>query len=196
MKTWGRDAGACGVAGRAVPFLERKNVPLHEWIHKDFAAIDFETASPERNSACAVALVMVQGGGVAHRAFRLIRPPTSTFRFSHIHGITWADVRHEPTFGEIWPELIQLAEGAAFFAAHNAAFDRSVLRACCQTYKLTIPQTPFVCTMQLARRCWRLYPTKLPDVCRYLGIDLQHHDAASDAEACARIVLAARNPAA
>ena len=34
-------------------------------------------------------------------------------------------------------------------------------------------------------------PTKLPDVCRRLGIPLLHHDAASDATACARIVLAA-----
>lgn len=171
-------------------------MPLNGWVHQDFVAIDFETATPERNSACAVALVKVQVQGIVHRAFRLIRPPTSKFCFTHIHGITWADVCHEPTFREIWPELVQLAEGAAFFAAHNAAFDRSVLHACCQTYKLTIPQTPFLCTMRLARRCWRLYPTKLPDVCRYLGIDLKHHDAASDAEACARIVLAARSHAA
>jgi DNA polymerase III subunit epsilon len=28
-------------------------------------------------------------------------------------------------------------------------------------------------------------------VCRYLRIPLRHHDAASDAEACARIVIAA-----
>ncbi|MFA5187667.1 MAG: exonuclease, partial [Patescibacteria group bacterium] len=34
-------------------------------------------------------------------------------------------------------------------------------------------------------------PTKLPDVCRRLKIPLNHHDAASDAEACARIVMAA-----
>ncbi|ROR01766.1 3'-5' exonuclease [Desulfosoma caldarium] len=170
-------------------------MPLHGLIHQDFVALDFETATTDRNSACAVALVKVQNDGIVHRAFRLIRPPTSEFRFTHIHGITWADVRHEPTFEEIWPELVQLTDGAFFYAAHNAAFDRSVLHACCKTYNLSVPQTPFVCTMQLARRCWRLRPTRLPDVCRYLGIDLQHHDAASDAEACARIVLAARRDA-
>jgi DNA polymerase-3 subunit epsilon len=46
--------------------------------------------------------------------------------------------------------------------------------------------------VKLARQTWRLYPTKLPNVCNYLGIPLDHHNAASDAEACARIVLAAR----
>ena len=45
--------------------------------------------------------------------------------------------------------------------------------------------------IRLAREAWGVYPTKLPDVCRYLGIPLRHHDAASDAEACARIVIAA-----
>ena len=51
---------------------------------------------------------------------------------------------------------------------------------------------PFVCTMQLARQTWGVRPTRLPDVCRFLGIPLQHHDALSDAEAAARIVIAAR----
>jgi DNA polymerase-3 subunit epsilon len=46
--------------------------------------------------------------------------------------------------------------------------------------------------MELARKTWRIYPTRLPDVCAHLGLALKHHDPASDAEACARIVIAAR----
>ena len=59
-----------------------------------------------------------------------------------------------------------------------------------------LPMTglPFLCTVKLARATWNLYPTKLPDVCRHLGLDLDHHDAASDANACARIVVAAGLP--
>ena len=49
----------------------------------------------------------------------------------------------------------------------------------------------FECTMTLARRVWNIRPTTLPNVCRYLRIPLKHHDAASDAEACARIMIAA-----
>ena len=44
---------------------------------------------------------------------------------------------------------------------------------------------------QLARSQWGIYPTRLPDVCRWLRIPLLHHDSGADAEACARIVLAA-----
>jgi DNA polymerase-3 subunit epsilon len=45
--------------------------------------------------------------------------------------------------------------------------------------------------VRLARQTWDLFPTKLNDVCDYLGITLKHHHAASDAEACALIVIAA-----
>lgn len=158
---------------------------------RTFVAIDFETADPQRDSACAVALVRVEDGRVTGRAAHLIRPPRREFMFTHVHGITWAKVQREPTFAELWPRLQPLLDGVAFLAAHNASFDRSVLGACCTRAALTMPTTPFLCTVQVARKRWNLHPTKLPDVCGHLGISLRHHDAASDAEACARIVLAA-----
>jgi DNA polymerase-3 subunit epsilon len=156
-----------------------------------FVALDFETADPGLDSACALAMVRVEGGEVTARRFCLIRPPRRRFVFSFLHGITWEDVAGRPHFGELWPEMEPLLKGAHFLAAHNASFDRGVLAACCRLYGLTPPALPFLCTVQLARHTWKLYPTKLPHVCRFLGIPLNHHDAASDAEACARIVLAA-----
>ncbi|CAA9316376.1 Exonuclease [uncultured Leptolyngbya sp.] len=72
--------------------------------------------------------------------------------------------------------------------------DKGVLYACCDLYGMARPLQPFVCTVQLARKTWNLHPTKLPDVCEYLGIELEHHQALSDAEACARIVIAANQP--
>lgn len=157
----------------------------------DFAAIDFETANYARDSACAVGLTIVQAGHITTRESRLIRPPGREFRFTHIHGLTWDDVRDAPTFGEVWADLSPVLAGLDFLAAHNASFDRSVLAACCEIYRLRQLQHPFVCTVQVARSVWGIYPTKLPDVCRHLGIRLTHHEASSDAEACARIVLAA-----
>jgi DNA polymerase-3 subunit epsilon len=44
----------------------------------------------------------------------------------------------------------------------------------------------------MARAAFGIYPTRLDCVCQALGIPLVHHKAESDAEACARIVLAAR----
>ena len=159
---------------------------------ESFAAIDFETANHDRDSACAVGVVRVEDGRIAARHRCLIRPPTAEFHFTNVHGLGWDDVRDAPDFAAVWDDLGQWLDGVGFLAAHNAAFDRGVLRASCRRYGLRPRPYPFVCTVALAREVWRLFPTKLPDVCRHLGIPLRHHDPASDAEACARIVLAAR----
>ena len=156
-----------------------------------FVALDFETADPMRDSACALALVRVEGGRIVARETRLIRPPRREFYFTHIHGITWRMVEETEPFEEAWPGMEPMLEGAEFLAAHNAVFDRSVMRACCERAGLDVPAAPYLCTVKLARRVWDIYPTKLPDVCGRLDIPLRHHDAASDAEACARIVLRA-----
>lgn len=156
-----------------------------------FAAIDFETANSQRDSACAIGVAVVAGGRIVERIYELIRPPSRAFEFTHIHGLSWTDVRAAPTFGELWPTLQARLGSVDFLAAHNASFDRSVLSACCATYALDPVPHGFVCTVKVARQVWNIYPTKLPDVCARLRITLDHHHAASDAQACARIVIAA-----
>lgn len=158
----------------------------------DFVAIDFETADYRRDSACAVALVRVEKNRIVERRYRLIRPPRKKVVFSYLHGIRWEDVAREPTFGEVWPDLLPTIKGTSFLAAHNASFDQSVLETCCQVSGLKTPESKFVCTVNLARKILGIYPTQLPQVCSKLNIQLDHHNAASDAEACAQIVIAAR----
>ena len=160
-----------------------------------FVALDFETADRGPDSACSLALVRVEGARITARAQRLIRPPRRAFEFTHIHGLSWADVQDQEPFALVWGALAPLLDGAEFLAAHNASFDRGVLDACCADAGLTPPALPFQCTVELARRRWKLHPTRLPDVCRHLGIPLNHHDALSDAEACAQIVIAAQQKA-
>lgn len=158
---------------------------------KRFVALDFDTADHPRESACALGIAEVRNGEIVATRQWLIRPPGPSFRFTNVHGITWNDVQDSPTFAEIWPSLNDLLTTVTFVAAHNAAFDRQVLEACCRYYGIRVPELNFVCTQQLARNLWNLRPAALPKVCQYLGIPLEHHDPVSDAEASARIVLAA-----
>ena len=160
-------------------------------LDRPFVAIDFETADHGADSACAVGLVRVEAARIVARETVLIRPPRPRVVFTYIHGITWPMVKDAPAFGDVWAKLAPLLDGATFFAAHNAPFDRGVLKACCAAHGLAAPALPFVCTVQLARRKWALKPANLPAVCRRLGIGLIHHNPGSDAEACARIVIAA-----
>ena len=92
-----------------------------------FVAIDFETATHRRDSACAVGLAAGCNGRVVLARTYLIRPPTAQFTFTDLHGLDWEDVRDAPTFGDLWPTLRAWIDDAEFLAAHNAAFDRSVL---------------------------------------------------------------------
>ena len=116
-----------------------------------FAAIDFETANHSPDSTCAVGLLIVSGSRIVDRAYHLIRPPSRTFSFTHLHGLSWADVRNAPTFAELWPELYDRLRTVDFIAAHNAAFDRRVLIGCCENYRLPHVNRRFVCTVQVAR---------------------------------------------
>lgn len=156
-----------------------------------FAAIDFETADYGRDSACSVSVIVVEKRKVVKKTSVLIRPPRRDFIFSYLHGITWRDVAKKPEFAELWPEINSLLKRVEFIAAHNASFDRGVLHACCAMTGITPPDTKYLCTMKLARHLWGLYPTKLSDVSRHFGIALKHHQAESDALACAKIVLEA-----
>jgi DNA polymerase-3 subunit epsilon len=161
---------------------------------KAFVAIDFETANRSRESACSIGIIRVENFLIVQKSSFLIRPVPEQFEFTYIHGIRWRDVANAPSFGELWPTIAPLFEGAEVIAAHNASFDQGVLYACCDFYGIPRPPHRFLCTVQLARKTWRLHPTKLPNVCDYLSIPLDHHQALSDAEACARIVIAANQP--
>ncbi len=157
-----------------------------------FAALDFETADYGRDSACALSIVLVENDAIIDTWTSLIRPPRREFYFTYLHGISWEHVKNQPTFGELWQVISSKLAGVNFVAAHNATFDRGVLRTCCEAAEVATVDLPFVCTVKAARSVWGFYPTTLADVCRQLHIPLRHHDAESDARACARILLAAR----
>lgn len=154
-------------------------------------ALDFETASQSADSACQLAVVRIEGWELCAAHSWLIRPPSDEFVFTYLHGIAWEHVAGEPDFGALWPQLKPHFQGVDFLAAHNAPFDRGVLAATCDRYGLTPPETPYIDTVQVARKVWKIFPTKLNLVAAHLGIALNHHEALSDAKACAQIMIRA-----
>lgn len=159
----------------------------------DFTAIDFETASRRADSACQLAAVIVRGGRIVDQAKWLIRPIPFYFSQANIriHGITPQQVRDEPTFAELWPEIAETI-GDDCLVAHNASFDLGVLLACLRAHDLAVPEVHFTCTRAIARRTWphhRRYGLK--PLSNWLGIRFRHHDALEDSIACAKILLAA-----
>lgn len=154
-----------------------------------FLAIDFETADYQSDSACSIGLVRVENGVIVSESSHLIRPPRSNMVFTYIHGLRWEDVADAPTFAELWPQIAPLFADIDFVVAHNVGFDRKVLVTCCEVAGIVLPELVFKCTVQVARHKLGIKPAKLSNVCQVLNIDLKHHEALSDARACARIMM-------
>jgi len=157
----------------------------------DFVAIDFETANEKRDSACAIGLVVVEQDSVARRFYSTVRP--HAMRFCpwnvRIHGITEEDVKDSPTLNELWPLIWEIVEGR-LVVAHNASFDVSVLRHSLRANQVDIPDIQYLCTWKLSSAAWpTLSSHSLGFLAAHFGIELDHHQAESDAGAAATILL-------
>lgn len=155
-------------------------------------AIDFETASEARASACSIGLAFIEDGEVVRVEERLIRPPENRFSPFNIaiHGIRPEDVAFAPEFPDVMAEFAGDFEGAIMLA-HNASFDFSVLRASLDLYGLVYPQLSYFCSVKLAQRHWPdLGSHRLNVLAAHLDLPFNHHNAAEDARICALASLA------
>lgn len=151
---------------------------------KTFTAIDFETAQGYRWSICQVGLVRVENGIITDELNLLVRPPDNYYwnRFIDIHGITPQMTAHAPTFGEVWHQVRPFVEGQNVVAHNGMNFDFPVLSATLQYYGLSTPEYEKHCT-------YRIFRSGLAMLCDSYNIPLNHHDALSDAKACAELFL-------
>ena len=159
----------------------------------DFTAIDFETANSSSASACAVGLARVREGRVVATAGWLIQPPPGHDRFFElnigIHGIRPDDVATAPTWVDQLDALTAFV-GDDVLVAHNAGFDRRVLRSACEATDAPCPPYRYICSLQASRKTYDLDSYRLPSVAAAAGfLDFAHHDATADALACAHIMI-------
>ena len=165
----------------------------HALASLNFSAIDFETANEHRASACAVGVVRMRGGVIVESFETLLRPRVLRvdWRNQQVHGISEAQLRHAPTLADVWPQLLSDLHHQPV-VAHNSAFDVSVLEHSCRDFGLPIPAFHALCSVKLAKLCWPHFERhKLDHVAGQFGIPLNHHDALSDARACAEITVRA-----
>lgn len=160
---------------------------------KDFAAIDFETANVCRSSICSVGVVIVKGGMITEKLYRLIHPTPNYFSVvnTSIHGLSRRDTDSADYFPEVWAEIAPKIEGLPL-VAHNSSFDESCLKAVFNRYEMQYPDYEFHCTCRASRKYFgkKLASHNLHAVALHCGYDLRnHHHALADAEACAAIAM-------
>lgn len=153
----------------------------------NFTAIDFETAKGNRNSACAVGIITVENGKIIEEYNVLIQPPYNDYFWKNIeiHGISPEDTANEPSFKELYPEIKKRLQNKTL-VAHNESFDRSVLQKTMTYYGLDYSELNigdrWECT-------YKIFGEALNVCCDKYDIELNHHEALSDARACAKLYL-------
>lgn len=150
----------------------------------NFIAFDFETATSSTRMPCQIGIVVVKEGQIVNRIERYIQPPGNRYsaKCISIHGITPDITKDKPEFDCVWEEIKEYFE-ANFIIAHNINFDIDVLNKALDRYNIT---PPIIMGMECT---FNLTGASLDDACKALGVELNHHNALSDATACAEIFL-------
>lgn len=158
---------------------------------KDIVFFDVETPTMKNNSICALGLVRTDAYGAVLASCYYVIDPESYFDYQNtkVHGLTADDVAGCPDFKRLWNFQLKTLFQNANLVAHNARFDLGVLAKSLARYELPpLPDTGYACTLELSRQYMpSLSRHKLDIVSAAIGIDLDHHQALSDATACKAI---------
>ena len=155
-----------------------------------FVVFDVETPNRLNDRISAIGITVVEDGEIVDENCYLVDPETWFDSFNiRLTGIDEDAVRGEMNFPQLW-EQIEPVMNSGILVAHNAPFDLSVLRRCLSDYGIFWKdKADYLCTVQMSRRMHPGMKHNLNVMCDYYGIELDHHNAGSDANACARILL-------
>ena len=160
----------------------------------EFLAVDTETngLSGDQCELTEVGAVLV-GGGELHDTFEsLVRWNIPLRRgIQRFTGISQAMVIDAREPDEVLPQLAERMRDRVL-VAHNAPFDRRVLRQAFDRIGLEYPDPPILCTALLARKLLPLQrERRLAALADALGIEVHlSHRALADAETCGRVLCA------
>jgi DNA polymerase-3 subunit epsilon len=158
-----------------------------------FVAIDFETANPCLSSICQIGVVTF-GDDCHTDIWQTLVNPKDYFDDMNvaIHGIDKDDVKHAPTFREVYQRLSGMLVGQ--IVAHHTGFDKTAFAQATKQARLQEVQCRWLDTAKVARRTWTEVAYRgygLANVASMLGIDFRHHAAHEDARAAGEILIRA-----
>lgn len=160
-----------------------------------FVAIDFETANADLASICQVGIATFNNGEIVDEWQSLV-DPEDYFDWMNIdiHGIDEDMVAGAPTFPEIFDEVSsQLQEQ---IVVCHTAFDRTAMSQVIDKYDMPSILCSWLDSARVVRRTWQDFAWSgygLANVCEFLGIQFQHHNALEDAKAAGKVLVEAIN---
>ncbi len=156
-----------------------------------FTVFDVETPNAMNDRMSAIGITLVEDRAVCGHFYSLVNPEERFDYFNiQLTGITPAMAARAPAFPEIWEKILPYMEFGTL-CAHNAPFDMGVLAKCLHHY--AIPwhdRAEYLCSCRFSRAVWpQLENHRLNTVADHLGLSLRHHQADSDSDVCAGILI-------
>lgn len=127
-------------------------------------------------------IVRVVDGIITDELSILVQPPNNYYwpQFTDIHGIKAQQTANSPTFNQVWHQIAPFIKNQNVVAHNGFGFDFPVLNKTLEYYDLVTPEYTKFCT-------YKIFKSNLKSLCNDYNISLNHHDALSDARACAKL---------
>lgn len=158
-----------------------------------YAVIDLETTGLKvdwHDRVVEIAIVQVDASGTIESEWCSVVNPERDLGPQYIHGISAAEARQAPTFGQLAATIVDRLHSRVL-VAHNLPFDAEFLLAEFRRLGITLEfgHQHGLCTMRLAGQFMPGASRRLADCCATVGIELTNaHAALHDARAAANLL--------
>ena len=152
----------------------------------------FKTANKNKGSVYEIGILSInKGEELVDRVIR-VNPKTKTFSLNEYNqdGVNAAELKNEPTFGEIYPEIVEYISNKTL-AMHYAKFHEQALLTALKRYKIEPPQYKIIDIYELAPYMNLEFEEenfKFPTIARACGINQTKWTTASKVHAIYEIV--------
>lgn len=156
-----------------------------------YVAFDLEMPNRFGDRISAIGISVIEDGRIAKRYYSLVNPECRFDPYAaELTGINAALVADKPTFPEIWDGIKDLMTNH-ILVGHSVQNDLHVLSNCLSSYGIEwTPTVRCLCTLTMGNVCYPdLENHRLDTMCEALEIELDHHNAASDADGSALLLL-------
>jgi DNA polymerase III epsilon subunit-like protein len=152
---------------------------------------DVETPNLYNNRICAIGITVIENGEIIYSKYSLVNPECD---FDNtcigIHGIHPKDVMDAPMFPAVWETIRDLFCSHLVAFHSGSCFDLRVLLKTLSAYDIEESLVYYIDTVTIARSMIKDTENhKLSTLCEKFCIDLEHHNAGSDSDACAKLLL-------
>lgn len=146
----------------------------------DYVGLDFEYATSYKGSICSVGIASFKDGQLVDKFYSLVKPPNNEYNWvnTNINHISKLDTDRSPNYKQIFPEIKKRLHNNTVVAHGAYHTEKACLEQAMDFYGIFDNlKIKWECTQDK-------YDCSLNVACDVLGIELDHHNALSDAKAC------------